>query len=151
MKNQLTPEDVNAIETHLAILKTISKKISIGIAAFLVVGLSIGMLLNHPPLIFGVLLALIMSIYTNYEISWKWISQLKKDLRDGHKIIEEPTIQKIKTNKTSKEAIMDNGLIVSFSEFESHTINRSLLSLNTRFVIEYTPNNKLILDIKGAD
>ena len=77
--------------------------------------------------------------------------QLKKDLRGGHKNIERVNIEKIKATKTSKKAIMDNGLTVDFCEFDAHNIDRNQTFLNARFTIEYTPHNKLILDIKGPD
>ncbi|WP_200975291.1 hypothetical protein [Echinicola sp. 20G] len=107
-----------------------------------------GIALQNINILIASVFAFILSVYINYQISWKWIIELKKDLRAGHKLVEKLRVVKIKSTKASKEVIMNNGLNIDFFEFEAHDIETNDLDMNSEFEVSFTPNNKFILDIK---
>ena len=85
MESKLTADEIAELKEHLSLVKKIFRQRIPFQLIFIVGALTTGICLNHRGLTFGGIAALIVSIYIDYQITWKWVVQLNSDIDMGIK------------------------------------------------------------------
>lgn len=151
MESKLTSDEITELHESLNFLKKSFRK-RLPFQLILVIGgLTAGIYLNHGGLFFGSLGALIVSIYINYQITWKWAAQLKSDIKTGVKQITEVTVEKVKKKPFFKEFRFNNGIEISELELEEYGVPSSKLKVNDKLTFEFTPKRKHVFNAKKTD
>ncbi len=91
---------------------------------------------------------MVVSIYINYQITWKWVAQLSSDINMGVKQILEVAIVKITQKQPFKEFQLTNGIEITEPELESYSISSSELQINDKLTVEFTPKRKYVFNAK---
>lgn len=147
MQIKLTNEELSSLYRHQNFIKKLLKR-RIPFQFFMIIlSIALGLYFQNLPLIIAGVIVVLISLYINYQISFKWIQELKKDIEYGFKFVEILEIKKIKKGRIYIEVIMNNGLKINEIEFESFDIPTSDLKTNKTFSIEFSPKNGYIFNI----
>jgi hypothetical protein len=147
MTETLNIYDIESLESHLSFRKELSLKM-LKKPVLIIVGATIlAIFFKNLSLLIAIGPVALIFIFISYQISYKVMNQLKKDLKLGYKNIEQLAVKKISKKRTSQEVIMNNGLRIGFAEFQIEGVNCELITEGDIYWVEYTPNNNFILKI----
>jgi|GEM_PF-4513659 len=151
MESKLNSDEIVELQERLNFLKkSFWKRLAFQLI-LIFGGLTAGIYLNHGGLFFGSLLALIVSIYINYQITWKWVAQLNSDINGGIKQKTEITISKVNKKHSFKEFILSNGIEISELELDAYDISASELQANDKLIVEFSPRKKYVFNAIKTD
>jgi hypothetical protein len=120
MQSKLTSDEIAELKEHLNLIKKLFRE-RIPFQLILIIGaLTTGIYLKHGELFFGGIIALIVSVYINYQITWKWLAQLNSDIDTGIKQISEITIEKVRKKHAFKEFRFKNGIEITELELDEY-------------------------------
>ncbi|MGK7392796.1 MAG: hypothetical protein ACNS60_20745 [Candidatus Cyclobacteriaceae bacterium M2_1C_046] len=148
MQNNLTNEELTGLQEQRNFLKESLKKRLPFQFIIIILAIITGIFIEYPPLIFAGIIAVLVSLYINYQISFKWIQELNIDIKSGYKSVELLKIKEIKKGRINNEVYMSNGLKINEAEFESFEISESDIKTGNHFIIEFSPKNRYIFNIE---
>ena len=145
MEEQLSKDDLSQIRIHLDSCKDLNRRMTpllmivIGLCLVVIV---LAIVTDNLALLLGTTLAMGISTLIFWQIFYRRIGLIRKDLLLGSKVTEQLTVKKVKKHKNSRVAVMNNGLNISLDEFDQVTLDTS-----REYLVEYTPSDKFVLNI----
>lgn len=151
MESKLTSDEIAELKENLNLLKKLFRQ-RIPLQLIIIIGaLTVGVYLSHGGLFFGGIIALKVSVYINYQITWKWVAQLNSDINTGIKQIREVAIEKVRNKHSFKEFRFNNGIEISELELDEYGIPSSTLKVNDKLTLEFTPKRKHVFNATKTD
>jgi hypothetical protein len=94
------------------------------------------------------LFMLMIVIYCWYNVFGRPYYQLKKDIKEGRKIIQTAIIKKIANSKQAKIYKLSNGIKLTAEDLLAENLKEENIIIGQELELTYTPHNKMILTLK---
>lgn len=150
MNKSLTEQEIQLIKESIEFYDGYRKKIPI--LTLIAITVMILLMLNFKNSIETITLTTILviavSFYIWFRIFGKPANNLKKDIKQGIKIVQPTKIQKLKTTKGETSYVLDNGIAITEVDFNDESLELNSLKIGQTLIIDYTPYQKMVMSVK---
>ena len=135
MTGRLTAENRNELEDILNFQKSLFRGATKILLVITLLSILPSVIVGKLHLLFSVGVSFIFFAIVLWIYLYKPILNIKKDLEAGFKKKETLFAKKVLKKKSKEYVLLDNGLKINFSDFETYKININDLILKTKFLL----------------